>query len=55
MHPQIEKDYPEWAEEYEKMKSLLMRIYYARVAMDEPLVIKLLWDVDNFFREPNLN
>ena len=52
---EIKENYPEFAEEYEKMRSLILRIYYARVAMNESKVIELLTEVDNFFREPNYN
>ncbi len=51
LRPILEKDYPEFLEHYLKMDSLLARLYYARVAVNEPLVIKLLAEVDSFYRE----
>ena len=55
LRPILEKDYPEFLEYYLRMDSLLARLYYARVAMNEPKVIELLIEVDNFFRDENYN
>jgi len=55
LRPILEEEYPEFLEHYLRMDSLLTRMYYARVAMNEPLVIKLLLEVDNFFRDENYN
>jgi hypothetical protein len=44
-----------YKEEYLKLKSICSGIYYARIAMREDLVFKGLKDIDNYFREPNMN
>ena len=44
-----------YKDEYEKLQSICLRIYYARIAMREDLVIKGLEDIDEYFREPNMN
>ena len=41
--------------EYEKLKHICVRIYYARIAGCEKTVIEGLKDIDNYFREPNMN
>jgi len=41
--------------DYRAMRSLLLRIHSARVAMNEAAVIAALDDVDAFFREENTN
>ena len=41
--------------EYDKLRSICSRIYYARIAMREDIVIKGLSEIDNYFREPNMN
>lgn len=43
------------ASDYRTMRSLLIRIHSARVAMNEAAVIAALDDVDRFFREENTN
>lgn len=43
------------ASDYRTMRSLLLRIHSARVAMNEAAVIAALDDVDRFFREENTN
>lgn len=45
----------EYKEEYEKLRHICLRIYYARIAMREDLVIKGLEEIDAYFREPNMN
>jgi hypothetical protein len=42
-------------EEHNILRDICLRIYYARIAMREDLVIKALSEIDNYFREPNLN
>jgi hypothetical protein len=42
-------------EENDILRDICLRIYYARIAMREDLVIKALLEIDNYFREPNLN
>jgi hypothetical protein len=42
-------------EEHDILHDICLRIYYARIAMREDLVIKGLSEIDNYFREPNLN
>ncbi len=44
-----------YKQEYEKLRAICSRIYYARIAMREDLVIEGLKDIDNYFREPNMN
>ena len=46
------KDYIKKHDSYE---SILLRIYNARVAMNEPEVVKQLWNIDKLFKEQNLN
>ena len=50
-----EKQIGTYKEEYEKLRSICLRIYYARIAMREDLVIKGLEEIDAYFREPNMN
>jgi len=40
---------------YNSYESILLRIYNARVAMNEPEVVKQLWNIDKLFKEQNLN
>lgn len=44
-----------YKEEYIKLKSICHRIHCARIAMREDLAIKGLEDIDNYFRESNIN
>ncbi len=44
-----------YKKEYNILRDICSRIYYARIAMREDLVIKALSEIDNYFREPNLN
>jgi allantoicase len=41
--------------EYEKLKSICLKIYYARIAMREDLVIEGLKEIDKYFYQPNMN
>lgn len=41
--------------QHREMRSLLLRLHSARVAMNEAAVIAALDEVDAFFREPNVN
>lgn len=43
------------ANEFQTMRSLLLRIHSARVAMNETALRNALDDVDALFREPNTN
>lgn len=45
----------EYKQEYETLRHICSRIYYARIAMREDLVIKGLEEIDAYFREPNMN
>ena len=38
-----------------ELHSICLRIYYARIAMRQDLVIKGLEEIDAYFREPNMN
>lgn len=52
----VDKIFPnEYKQEYETLRDICSRIYYARIAMREDLVIQGLSDIDNYFREPNMN
>jgi hypothetical protein len=42
-------------DEFRAMRSLLIRIHSARIAMSHQGVLDALDDVDKFFREPNTN
>ena len=55
MNAEIKEKFPEWAERYEEMQSLLLRIYYSRLAMNHDGVVAALDEVDNLFREENYN
>jgi len=44
-----------YKQEYEKLRAICSRIYYARIAGCEKTVIECLKDIDNYFREPNMN
>lgn len=44
-----------YKQEYEKLRSICSRIYYARIAGCEKTVIECLKDIDNYFRETNMN
>jgi hypothetical protein len=44
-----------YRQEYEKLRTICSRIYYARIAGCEKTVIECLKDIDNYFREPNMN
>lgn len=41
--------------EYDKLRSICLSIYYARIAMKQDDVIKGLEKLDSYFREPNIN
>ena len=41
--------------EYDKLRSICLSIYYARIAMKQDDVIKGLEKLDSYFREPNMN
>lgn len=52
----VDKVFPnEYRQEYEKLRTICSRIYYARIAGCEKTVIEGLKDIDNYFREPNMN
>jgi hypothetical protein len=44
-----------YKQEYEKLKHICVRIYYARIAGCDKTVIEGLKEIDNYFREPNMN
>lgn len=44
-----------YKEEYEILRDICLRIYFSRIAMREDLIIKGLLEIDNYFREPNMN
>ena len=50
-----EKQIGTYKEEFEKLRHICLKIYYARIAMREDLVIKGLDEIDAYFREPNMN
>lgn len=45
----------ERVDDYNLMRSILLRIYNARIAMNQDAVIDALNDIDNLFREENTN
>jgi len=45
----------EYKNEYDKLKSICARIYYARIAMRSDLVTKGLSELDDYFRGENVN
>jgi hypothetical protein len=52
----VDKIFPnEYKQEYETLRDICSRIYYARIAGCEKTVIECLKDIDNYFREPNMN
>lgn len=44
-----------YKKEYNILRDICLRIYYARIAMRDDIVIKGLLEIDNYFREPNIN
>ena len=50
-----EKQIGTYKEEFEKLRHICLKIYYARIAMREDLIIKGLDEIDAYFREPNMN
>ncbi len=51
----IHDAYHEYKNEYDKLKSICARIYYARIAMRSDLVTKGLIELDDYFRGESVN
>ena len=55
MNAEIKEKYPEWAANYEEMHSVIARLQVARIMLNGEKVMELLVEVDNLFREKNMN
>lgn len=45
-----------YKEEYEKLRSICLRIYYARnVGLSPDTIVDCFEEIDEYFREPNVN